>query len=59
MIDFMKLGSVSGEMVALREFWHDQLYENTTEEALRLTVEELKMRDKSLAENFKEGCKIG
>jgi CDP-glycerol glycerophosphotransferase (TagB/SpsB family) len=45
-IDFISLISVSKEVRVLREFWHKLLYENPTEESLRLTVNEIKRRAK-------------
>jgi len=43
-IEFLKLTSFSREMRASREFWHDLLYENLTEDSLSLTVDEIKRR---------------
>lgn len=48
-IEFLNLTSVSKEMRVSREFWHDLLYENSTEESLSLTVNEIKRRAKFLA----------
>tara|TARA_B110000003_G_scaffold219677_1_gene219421 strand:- start:628 stop:1830 length:1203 start_codon:yes stop_codon:yes gene_type:complete len=45
-IKFLNLTSVSKEMRVSREFWHDLLYENSTEESLSLTVDEIKRRAK-------------
>ena len=47
-IEFLSLTSVSKEMRVLREFWHKLLYENSTEESLKLTVDEIKRRAKIL-----------
>tara|TARA_B100000787_G_C16071870_1_gene240297 strand:- start:54 stop:752 length:699 start_codon:yes stop_codon:yes gene_type:complete len=47
MIEFLNSTSVPREMQVSREFWHDLLYENSTEESLSLTVEEIKSRVKS------------
>ena len=45
-INFLNLTSVSKEMRVSREFWHDLLYENSTEESLSLTVDEIKRHAK-------------
>lgn len=45
-INFINLTSVSKEVRILREFWHELLYENSTEESLILTVNEIKRRVK-------------
>ena len=43
-IKFLNLTSISKEMRVLREFWHDLLYENSNEESLSLTADEIKRR---------------
>jgi CDP-glycerol glycerophosphotransferase (TagB/SpsB family) len=43
-IEFLNLTSVTKEMRILREFWHDLLYENSSQESLSLTVDEIKSR---------------
>ena len=49
LIEFLKLTSFSREMRVSREFWHDLLYENLTEDSLSLTVDEIKRRANFLA----------
>ena len=45
-IKFLNLTSISKEMRVSRELWHDLLYEKSTEDALSLTVDEIKRRAK-------------
>jgi CDP-glycerol glycerophosphotransferase (TagB/SpsB family) len=53
-IEFIKLTSFSKEQSVSREFWHNLLYEKSTEEALWLTVDEIKRRGKFVTSNFDE-----
>lgn len=44
MIEFIELSSVPQDVQLTRKFWHAFLYENSTEEALNLTVDEIHSR---------------